>query len=411
MKLNIGIVTKDCIYPLNAGGSVAVYYRIKELSKKGHNIYLFLATSLPIEENQIRELKKYCKEIKIYLVGKTNFLINLLKHPLFPYPLLKRFSKTLQNDIEAYISSNKINLLMIEYSILGVYFPKKRFEGVKNILVLAALSYKSLFRLFKTASFFPLKKIILYIEAYKIRRFEYKILKAKNIHEFWFYSVDDINDVVEKLPDIKNKIKFIPIGVESKIDYQIKPNEIPGITPNTKMILNIGNMQSPINVDSAVWFARKIFPKVKCEIPNAKFCIIGKYSKQKLNNIASEDILLMGEVQNLIPYLSRCDLYVVPLRSGAGIRVKLLDGLSAKKIVLTTSIGVEAIEDIKPNIHFLLAKDEEEFANKSIDVLKNPEKYKEIAENGYNFFKENFSVEVVGNIVEKHLLRLTGGDN
>jgi len=407
MRLNILFITLDFPYPLNAGGNVAIFYRIKELSKRGHNIFLFSASPSTINKETIKSLKKYCRYIKVYTPRKTEVLFNLFRFPLLPISGIRRYSKKMQRDINAFLISQKIDILFIEHSIMAIYLPKDHLKTIKSILVLHALGYKSLFRLAKELPIFSIKKLIYYIESLKMKRFEYNIFKLNKFDEFWFYSIDDINDILRKTrKSIKNKIKLIPIGTEPKIDFQVKQKIFPGVSLTDKVILTIGCMDSPINEDYVRWFVKDIFPKIKKNVPKAKFCIIGKNSKNKLKDIVSKDIIVVGEVSDLKPYLNRCDLYVVPVRTGAGLRVKLLDGFSARKIIITTPIGIEAIKDIKPNIHLLLAKNEEEFANKAIDVLKNPRKYNYIAENGFKFFKENFSVETVGAVIENNLISI-----
>lgn len=408
MSLNILCVTTDFPYPLRSGGDVALYYRIKELSKKGHHIYLFSTTRSTVKEESIQELKRYCNNVKIYEIGKSELLFNLFIFPLMPFRTIRRFSRKMQRDIKNFLNSNKIDIFLIEHSNMAVYFSKEHPKDIKSVLVFESLAHKSFFREAKHyPSFFSFKKLISYIESFKTRPFEYAIFKSNIFDEFWFYSTDDIQDVLTKFPKLKDKIKFIPVGVELKIDSEIKTEEIQGLASNDKMILTIGSMDNPSNEDATRWFAGKIFPKIKSKIPNAKFCVVGTNSKYKLKDISSENIIVIGEVPDLRPYLNRCDLYVVPQRGGAGIRVKLLDGLSAKKVVIATPIGVEAMENIEPGVHFLLARDEKEFADKAVEVLKDPEKFEKIAENGFNFIKTFFSTEVVGNIVEEYLLNLT----
>jgi len=407
MKLKILYVNLDFSYPLKSGGNVALFYRISELSKKGHQIYLFLATRANVGETSINELKKYCKNVKVYKVGKLELILNLLVFPLMPIRTIRRFSRRMHKDIRDFLSSTKIDVFLVEPSNMAVYFREEYSDTVKSyksVIVFQELVYKSLLR---EARYLPfsLKKLIFYIESFKTKRFEYNVFKSNMFDEFWFYSTDDIHDV-KKFPKLKDKIRFIPVGVELKKDSEIRAKEVPGVAQNDKMILIIGSMDNPSNEDAVRWFAKKIFPEIKCRVLNAKFCIIGKNSKHKLRDIVSKDIIIIGEVPDIKPYLNRCDLYAVPQRGGAGVRVKLLDGLSAKKIVITTPIGVEAIKDIKPDIHFLLARNEEEFANKTVEVLEKPEKFEEIAENGFNFFKQLFSVEAAGNIVEEYLLNL-----
>jgi len=408
MALRLLWVVPDFPWPLNSGNSVAVYNRIKELNKKGHQIYLFSNTRSPVKQESIDAMKEYCEDVKVYQLGASELMRNLFFSPSMPFRIARRFCREMKRDISNSVTSSKIDVILIEHSINVVYFPKEHSKIVKSVVLFQSLTYKSFFREAKHyPSFFSPKKFISYIESFKTKPFEDNIFKSKMFDEYWFYSSDDINDVVSMYPYLKDKIRFIPIGIEKREYSGSEPIPIRGLTPADKMILLIGSMNNPSNEDSARWFAQKIFPKIKSKVPNAKFCVVGTNSSYKLKDIASEDVLIMGEAPDLRPYLHRCDLYVVPQRGGAGVKTKFVDGLSAKKIIVVTPMGVEAIENIEPNVHFLLARDEEEFANKSVEVLKNPQKFMEIAENGFDYFMNNFSVEAVGNLSESYLLDLT----
>ncbi len=406
MKLNILYITVDFPYPLNSGGSVSAYFRIRQMAKRGHNIFLFSSTTFPVQKESIDELKKYCKDIRIYQIGKGELIFNLLLFPVMPIRNIRRFSRKMKKDIAEILNSNKIDIVFFcHYQTASKLFDEY-LKNIKCVMFIGDINYKNLLKVAKQSSFFSLKKLLFYTEAYKTKLIEEKVFNLPLIDEFWFASEDDIKDILSKFPILKNKIRFMPTGMELKYPFEDKLEEIQDFSNNDKVILLVGSMNNLSSEDSARWFASEMFPRIKSKVPEAKLCIVGKNSKNKLSDISSEGVIIVGEVPDLKPYLKRCDLYVVPLRIGAGIRIKLLDGLSAKRVVITTPMGIEAINDIIPDFHLIVAKDENEFVNKSIEVLKNPEKYNKIAENGFNFFKEFFSEEAVGNLVEKNLINL-----
>lgn len=407
MNLNIVWITPDFPHPPTSG-VVGIYNRIKELSNRGHSIYLFAVSNIPVAKESISELRNYCKGIFTYKINTYETIYNLFTNPLIPLRTLKRFSKKVQKDINSFLRSNNINVLIIEHSVMGVYLPKYSHEPLKRVLMIHTIVHKAWLDSIKFLPFFSFKKLIFYIEAFKTKRLEHKIFNRDEFDEYWLNSKTEIQDIVINFPKIKKKTKYIPLGLEPKVDLEVRSYEGLDISPTTKMILNIGSMDNPSNEDAARWFGKEIFPRIKYEVPEAKFYIVGKSSSHKLKDIVSEDVIVVGEVKDLKPYLNRCDLYVIPQRSGGGVRTKFIDGLSARRIIVSTTIGVEGVEGAEQGKNFLLAQNEDEFVKMAIDVLKSPKKYKETAENGFNIFTTFHTLKVMGDRLEEYLMNLKG---
>ena len=408
MTLRIAWVAPDFPWPLNSGNSVAIFNRIKELSAKGHQIYLFSTTRCVVDDESIDVLKAHCKSVRTYRLGTQELIRNLLFSPLMPFRTARRFSREMKQDICTCLLSRQLDVLLIEHSAMAAYLPANHSAPVKTVILFQSLAHKSFLN---EATYYPArfsyKRLASYVESLKTKFFENHIFKSNICDEYWFYSAADMSDVLAEYPHLEHQIRFIPIGVETREDLNSESPPIRNLSPIDKMILLVGSMNNPSNEDAARFFARRILPRIREKVPRAKFCVVGTNALRKLKDIASPHILIIGEVADLRPYLRRCDLYVVPQRGGGGVKTKLVDGLSAKRIVVATPAGVEAMADIKPDFHFLLAGDQEEFSEKSIQALNNPAKFAEIAENGLRYFKGRFSVEVAGEVAESYLLRLT----
>lgn len=80
---------------------------------------------------------------------------------------------------------------------------------------------------------------------------------------------------------------------------------------------------------------------------------------------------------------------VVPLRSGGGMRVKILNGLAQGIPIVTTSIGCEGIE-VENGVHILVGDTPEEFAEKTIQILTNPDLAEALSRNGRTLIKRQY---------------------
>jgi glycosyltransferase involved in cell wall biosynthesis len=81
---------------------------------------------------------------------------------------------------------------------------------------------------------------------------------------------------------------------------------------------------------------------------------------------------------------------VVPLFSGSGMRIKIIEAMAAGKVVITTSVGAEGI-DMNSGEHLIVADNERDFLSGILKLLSNPDEYLQIAKNALNFVKTGYN--------------------
>lgn len=163
----------------------------------------------------------------------------------------------------------------------------------------------------------------------------------------------------------------IPIGI-------VKPNgpierADRGDQDNLSMIMT-GDLSYPPNVDAAMFFADRIFPWIKKDLPGAIFRIVGRNPSQSVLELKRvSGIEVLGFVPDLSREIGWCAIYVLPMRLGSGIRSKLFDVFPLAKAIVTTSIGAEGLE-LYHGKNCLIADEERDFAQCCIRLLKDEEK-------------------------------------
>lgn len=155
-------------------------------------------------------------------------------------------------------------------------------------------------------------------------------------------------------------------------------------------ILFYGAMGRPENHISAIWFIEKVLPLLK-DYP-VKFLIIGGGAKVELKALENEQIKVLGYVEDLEPYFSKALCLAAPLQLGAGIKVKVLECMSAGLPVVTNEIGIEGIyaEDGKEYLH---SETPEEFAKAIKELFSGEKSRKEISDAGRSFLNREFNLE------------------
>lgn len=156
-----------------------------------------------------------------------------------------------------------------------------------------------------------------------------------------------------------------------------------------------------VNVDAALYFYERVFPKVRKDVPEARFVIAGYGPPAELTSLPGKDpqVLVTGFVDDIDRCYKQAEVFVAPILAGGGIIVKILDAMAAGTPVVTTSYGNEGIGAV-PERDLLVADDPERFAAAVLTLLRNPGTAKRIAENGKTFVQHNFSLESVMNKLE-----------
>jgi glycosyltransferase involved in cell wall biosynthesis len=143
-------------------------------------------------------------------------------------------------------------------------------------------------------------------------------------------------------------------------------------------LLFVGNFRHPPNTDAAMRLMSAIFPRVQAHFPALSLHIVGDQPTPQMRQMAKGNVVVTGRVPDVIPYLDRAALVVVPLRLGGGMRVKVLEALAAGKAVIASPLAVEGL-DLVDNEHVLLAKTDQQFGDAIVQLLAHPERRTSLA--------------------------------
>ena len=105
----------------------------------------------------------------------------------------------------------------------------------------------------------------------------------------------------------------------------------------------IGSLDWQPNLEGIEWFLNKVWPNIKSVNQDIEFHIAGRNMPNYVKELKLKDVTIYGKVDSAIDFMNSMDLIVVPLFSGSGIRVKILEAMALGKIVLSTSKGYEGI--------------------------------------------------------------------
>ena len=170
----------------------------------------------------------------------------------------------------------------------------------------------------------------------------------------------------------------------------------------------ISNLQSPIsnlvftgtmdfrpNVDAVLWFARKVLERVRAEVPEACFVVVGQRPHRRLDRLRDDPaVRLTGWVEDTRPYIAQAAVYVAPLRMGGGTRLKLLEAMAMGKAVVATRLGAEGYP-VTDGRELLLADTPADFAAAVVALLHAPERRAELGRAARAFVEQRYDWRVI----------------
>lgn len=181
-------------------------------------------------------------------------------------------------------------------------------------------------------------------------------------------------------------------------DIRTLPNIYPRISPVETVrtdevfrILFVGTLGYQPNLDAITHFCSDILPIIRSGTTRAiEVDVIGGGMTEPPSVLS--EVNLLGRVSDCSPYYARCDLSVVPLRSGGGTRIKILESFSFKRPVVSTSAGVEGL-NVTSGVHLVIADEPEDFAAGCLSMIEDGTRRSELALKGHEFLLENHTLE------------------
>ncbi len=393
--MNILIITTQLPWPLNSGGAQAQFNMIDEL-RKVHNITIAFQQD---RKNTLANMEQLA-QIWTDVTFKPYYYKWQLRNPRFIYNKVKRgfgafitpnsqdfqfdvalrsicIMRTgrLKNFLADVISSQKIDIVQIEFfPAIDLVFDLP--ATVKKVFVQHEIHYKKNERFFERLNLTASQQ-----KAFKdSKSFEIRAMNA----------YDTIVTLTQKDKEI-----LIADGVTSPIHVSpaaVNAKPLP-YTPWNGKIVFVGGYGHTPNHEGIDWFIDKVLCKVKCQYKS--FDIIGggwpeKYSDDHLR------IRRLGFVENLAD-AAQGAIMVVPILTGSGMRMKILEAAAMNIPFVTTTVGVEGL-DFTDKESCLIEDDADKFAAAIDSLAISPDLHKKIAESGHAIFCEKYSKQALAKV-------------
>jgi glycosyltransferase involved in cell wall biosynthesis len=206
-----------------------------------------------------------------------------------------------------------------------------------------------------------LKRKLLDLEAWKLAKYEIQTCGSCD-HVVFVSSEDQASLRLHGLPKAtSDRESVIPISVEPV------HSEAPPCNDGPQRVAFMGGLHWPPNAEGVQWFQKSVWNLIRVAVPGVTLTLIGHRPPSGVRLELGESVEVTGHLDDPDPFLKDTRVFVVPLRSGGGMRVKILDAWSRGLPVVSTTIGAEGLR-ARHGENILLADTADEFA-KAVSAL------------------------------------------
>lgn len=198
------------------------------------------------------------------------------------------------------------------------------------------------------------------------------------------YSEGDAEAIAAQAPELAGRVRVNPFGL-------VLPEPSDPSREREGTVLFVGNFTHPPNVEAALWLARTIMPEVRASQPKARLRIVGTSPPPEVRALACPEVEVVADAASVEPHLEAASLALAPVRSGGGMRMKVLEAMAKGRPVVTTSRGAEGYTAIDPDPPLVIAEGAEGMAAATAALLADPERRRALGARARAFAVEHHS--------------------
>ncbi|MCE7954144.1 MAG: glycosyltransferase [Bacteroidetes bacterium CHB6] len=349
------------------GATIAMYNLAESLTLSGAEVKMLSFNTkkhfIDLSTIEAELLEKYKLET-VYLDAsvKISGAIKNLFCKNESYNIIRFDSDDFHHKLKTILQAQSFDIIQFEGLFLSPYLQTARkYSKAKMILRAHNVEWLIWIRL-AGASTHPIKKKYLSFLASRLRQYE------KNM-------VNQFDAIVALTPEDKKllidegctiPVEIAPVGLNTQRFDDVKPLA----QAQQISVFHLGSMDWLPNIEAVNWFLKNVWPLIIAKTDCIQLYLAGKNMADEFFRIQMKNVFVEGEIKDARKFMSDKTVMIVPLLSGGGMRVKIVEGLAAGKVIVSTSIGAEGIACTHGE-NILIANTAEEFANTILSCLNN----------------------------------------
>ncbi len=388
-------VTNKVPYPVKDGGAIACMNLARGFSLLGHKVTILAMNTVKhyITLSEIPESVKELADFKLVNVPARISPVSALLNLMFskkPYNATRFISETFAAELKNVLTKNEFDVIQLEGLYVCPYIPVIR-ENSKAKIIYRAHNIEHEIWSRTAIMAHGLEKWYLKNLSKRIKKFEVQTL---NKYDLLVPITGRDGAILNKLGN-KKPMHVSQTGIDSSV-----------LIPNSKhlkhpTLFHIGSLEWSPNQEGLIWFFEHCWDFIREKYPDLQFFIAGRNAPawfQKMLDLPN--VVFKGEVADAYEFINSKSIMVVPLFSGSGMRIKIIEGMALGKPIVTTAIGTEGISTTSGE-NIVVTEDADGFVQSISDLIENREYFNKISKNAIEYIHENFdNLSSAGTLIE-----------
>jgi glycosyltransferase involved in cell wall biosynthesis len=386
--MKILFLTNKVPFPPKDGGSIASLAMINSFARAGHETTVlamntrkhhFTPCEIPdeIKNRTIVHMVEVPAPISMFGALRNFFFSSL------PYNAERFINQNFKHNLELLLDSHEYNIIQLEGLYLIPYIPTiRKFSKSKIAYRSHNIEHEIWLRIANNAK--GIKKIYLQNLSKRLLAFE---TSAIDQYDLLLPITSRDEHQLNLLGNSKPSL-VIPAG----IDHAPQSDIVNDFKMN---LFCIGALDWAPNQEGLRWFIDRCFPSVTEQFPGIRLKIAGRNAPDWFIELLEHpQIDFMGEIDDASEFIRKNGILIVPLLSGSGMRVKIIEGMSNSKAIVTTSVGCEGI-NAENGKHIFIADNPIEFSKYIVTLLNDKDLILRTGKNAAEFVYQNYNNKVL----------------
>lgn len=377
-------VTNKVPYPTKDGGAIACMNLTRGFSLLGNTVTVL---SMNTKKHHItyREIPESIKDLATFKLvdvpAKISFLdayFNLIFSNK-PYNAVRFISKKFEIELQKLLQQNEYDIIQLEGLYVCPYIPViRKFSSAKIVYRSHNIEHEIWERTTQMSK--GLKRLYLKILTKRIKKFEVGLL---NQYDMVVPITERDGSILNTLGNVKPS-QISQTGIDSSV-----------LIPNAKKLehpslFHVGSLEWSPNQEGLIWFIDNCWLQIHEKYPNLNFYIAGRNAPVWLQKkFGLPNVIFKGEIPDAYEFINSKSIMVVPLFSGSGMRIKIIEGLALGKPIVTTPVGTEGIATTSGK-NIIVTESSAGFVEAIEDLIGNREYFNAISRNAVEFIHEKF---------------------
>ncbi|TDQ06675.1 glycosyltransferase family 4 protein [Pedobacter metabolipauper] len=382
------ILTNRVPFPPNSGYPIVVYNTIKGLLRLGVDITLFSINTNkhrvdtddiydPVFENINFHSFNLDTEVNVW-----GALFNIFSNE--SYNVSRYFDDDAAKLLEDILKEKQFDVIQFEGLFVVPYLDIVKANSSAKIIYRAHnIEFDVWERIAITERFTPRRKYLQFLA----RRLKiYETEQINRFHQVFAISEQDRHAILRFGCEVGIEVFPVALDFERYVINTAKPS--------FPTLFHIGSMDWRPNKEGLEWFLDEIWPDIEKLNSELRFYIAGKNMQREFFEYDSDNLVVEGEVFDAVEFINSKSIMIVPLLSGSGMRVKIIEGMAMKKCVIATSMAAEGIR-CEPGKDIMIADTADEFYRSILQCITNPNKWHEIGENARKTVERDHDISTI----------------